>query len=553
MKKDEDIEHGKKGIFPWQREGTDVDSNNWKEDLEKTTYANELLSATEKDITNGVHHIPLSHWLQKNEKLSSDLFTRQCQRELWNEVFMYLEYTPDSHALVTGNPGIGKSRSMTYLLRMLLQNGKTVIYQARKDERYYAFIPPEGHKEGSEYKVWSCDSNGFKTSDCVVLQNGYNYCLIDPDTPDRIVGISAHIVLSASPNRAHFKEFLKLANTIPWCMPIWKKEELKALQPYLEIEKDLKLTDKDFEARYFDFGGRIRFMYASKEKYEVYWITLNDSVQKLGLSQLTNALADEFIEMSQSDEVTPSMLFVYNVLGVQSTFSSINYKYRQVRGNIKVSIASERVRQLLSIKYWKDIMDVLNPKSVLYSGNDLANGRLFELVSRVYLEFDVELEARNDSKSIDHMLKLPQGKRRDFGGTWEEYLLECSKLPMSSSTTSGPRDIVVPKAINQPVVDMMDAVDRGYQFVVGKKHGVNLKRLQTMVQILKLTPQNPLKLYFVIPESRVEEFGWVYEKQSEIDKKSIESLKKCVEVYAIAIPKDPNLKVQDVIEGLQTK
>jgi hypothetical protein len=198
-------------------------------------------------------------------------------------------------------------------------------------------------------------------------------------------------------------------------------------------------------------------------------------------------------------------------------------------------------------------MDVLNPKSVLYSGNDLANGRLFELVSRVYLEFDVELEARNDSKSIDHMLKLPQGKRRDFGGTWEEYLLECSKLPMSSSTTSGPRDIVVPKAINQPVVDMMDAVDRGYQFVVGKKHGVNLKRLQTMVQILKLTPQNPLKLYFVIPESRVEEFGWVYEKQSEIDKKSIESLKKCVEVYAIAIPKDPNLKVQDVIEGLQTK
>jgi hypothetical protein len=77
-------------------------------------------------------------------------------------------------------------------------------------------------------------------------------------------------------------------------------------------------------------------------------------------------IADEFIELSQSDEVTPSMLFDYNVLGVQSTLSSINYKYRRVRGNIKVSIASERVRQLLSIKYWSEIMNVLNPKSLLY-------------------------------------------------------------------------------------------------------------------------------------------------------------------------------------------
>jgi hypothetical protein len=126
--REEKVESGKKpkklSDLPWQREGTHVDINKWKEDLEKTEYANELLNATEKDITNGLHHIPLSHWLQRNEKLSSDLFTRQCPRDLWNEVFMYLEATYKGHALVTGNPGIGKSRSMTYLLRMLLQNGR---------------------------------------------------------------------------------------------------------------------------------------------------------------------------------------------------------------------------------------------------------------------------------------------------------------------------------------------------------------------------------------------------------------------------------------------
>ena len=120
---------------------------------------------------------------------------------------------------------------------------------------------------------------------------------------------------------------------------------------------------------------------------------------------------------------------------------------------MKVLIASERVRQLLCANYWNEIMNVLNPNSFAYSGNATSNGRLFELVSRVYLEFEVKLDARSDSKTIDHQFQVPEGKRREVGGSWDQYLVECSKLQTSSSITSGPRDIVSPKATNQPVLD----------------------------------------------------------------------------------------------------
>jgi Cdc6-like AAA superfamily ATPase len=79
-----------------------------------------------------------SGYLQENERNSTSLYLRDNQIELWNEVYAYLS-EPGSNAIVTGNSGIGKSRSMTYLLKLLLKNKKNVIYEARKDKKVFAF------------------------------------------------------------------------------------------------------------------------------------------------------------------------------------------------------------------------------------------------------------------------------------------------------------------------------------------------------------------------------------------------------------------------------
>jgi hypothetical protein len=161
------------------------------------------------------------------------------------------------------------------------------------------------------------------------------------------------------------------------------------------------------------------------------------------------------------------------------------------------------------------------------------------------------------------------------------------------------REIVIPKATNQPVLDMMDASDRSYQITVGKKHGVNMRRLDEMVKVLKSTPEAPLQLYFVILEDRLKEFTWNYEefvlddevirledmKVEELQKKLkdlqqstkgkkedlvkrilnhngiqaetsydiAKRIEECVRFYMICMPKNPDLKIQDMIQKLHEK
>jgi hypothetical protein len=87
------------------------------------------------------------------------------------------------------------------------------------------------------------------------------------------------------------------------------------------------------------------------------------------LDQLILALSDQVVDVRQSNE-GPSMLFAYDVSGTLG-------HYRMTSQNISVSIASEGVRQHLAVKYWKKIMETLNPNNSNYSGNSIQNRKFF--------------------------------------------------------------------------------------------------------------------------------------------------------------------------------
>ena len=224
-----------------------------------TKYAYELLNAKTELIPienskSTILHIPMTTYLQENEKTSPDIFVRECQIELWEEVLRYHEGELNNHSIVTGNPGIGKSRSMSYFLRLLLSKKKPVVYEAKKDNTAIVFIP----QNDRSYKVWI--TYNFQPESCSLLNDLNNYYLIDPKTPDDPVHVSAHTVLCASPNKAHYKEFFKIMNSDMWCMPVWTKEELKAVKSYFKINGK-ELSDKELESKYYIFGGRIRYIY----------------------------------------------------------------------------------------------------------------------------------------------------------------------------------------------------------------------------------------------------------------------------------------------------
>jgi heat shock protein HspQ len=486
-----------------------IDENNWKENLGATVYANELLNQKEIDLGDQVKKIEMKSWLQNNEKRSPNIFCRNSQKQLWNEVLDYLESYEDTHAIVTGNPGIGKSRSMSYLLRLLLQKKKIFVYESKKDKVAHIFMP----QEDNSYKVWSCE--GFRPESCAHLKNPDNYYLIDPCTPSNPVSVLSHTVLCASPNISHYMDFQKTLGVHVWLMPTWKKEELKCLQNEIEVEPGIFLSNDEFEKRYQLFGGKIRYIYCDSDDYQKFSMYLHDSVEELDLDQLSMGLSNRVVYVNQSKEKGPSMLFSYDL-------SETCENYKMNRENLSVSVSSQGVHQLLAVKYWGKIMETLNPKNPKYSGNSIQNGRFFEWISSVFLEFPVTLKAFDKKHHYDHDLNLIQGKKKEFSGEWDQYLDYCSKLKENNSI----REIVTPKVKNQPVIDFMDQRNRGYQITVGKEHAINRKNIQNIFENLKISTDNPFYLYFVVLECNAQEFKWYYEGEFNIDTKvqSIENM-----------------------------
>jgi hypothetical protein len=493
-----------------------IDDNKWQENVEKTIYANELLNQKEIDLGHQVKKIEMKTFLQNNEFGSPNIFLNNSQKELWNQVLDYFESKEDTHSVVIGNPGIGKSRSMSYFLRLLLQKKKIVVYESKKDVTAHIFIP----QEDGNYKVWSCTN--FSIYACAHLKNPDNYYLIDSNMPSDPKISMSHTLLCTSTNISQYHEFQKRGGTIIWLMPTWKKEESKCLQKEIEAGKNY-LSDDEFEKRFTIFGGKIGYIFCSTHKFSYWLMCLYNSTSRITFDQLMIAFSNHIVDIRKSEDEGPSMVFSY---GVPGTFGH----YKRTSQNISVS-TSEGIRQLLAVKFWKTIMQTLGPKNTnyIYSGNfRIENRRVFEMISSVYLEFPVNLKAYNKERSHDHDLNLIQAERIEFSGEWDQYLDYYSTLKENNSI----RQILIPKARNQPFIDFMDQRNRGYQITIEKEYSINRENLQDIFEKLKISIDNPFYLYFVIPEFNKNEFKWYFEGEfrmdprvQSIEKKSVEMLK----------------------------
>ncbi len=65
-------------------------------------HANELLNSKEEKLNESVQRTPMKNFIQENEIKSTDLFTNNSQRELWNEVYEYSNKEFGNHAIVIG-------------------------------------------------------------------------------------------------------------------------------------------------------------------------------------------------------------------------------------------------------------------------------------------------------------------------------------------------------------------------------------------------------------------------------------------------------------------
>jgi hypothetical protein len=211
-------------------------------------------------------------YLQSNEKSLPAIITRVSQRALWTEALRIMKDKTDSHdhILVTGSPGIGKSRSMAFFLRMLLEQGETVVYHADKESKFIMFKPKstEGGGEDEGNVVYEAtEVREVSPSHIEELRNPDNFFLIDPsETMNDPVEVEAHSLLVSSPKIERFKGFAvkRPTQTSKLYMPDAEKAELVAMRSILAPEA----TVEDVEGWFHDLGGRPRTVFGGVEGRE---------------------------------------------------------------------------------------------------------------------------------------------------------------------------------------------------------------------------------------------------------------------------------------------
>ena len=177
----------------------------WKHDEDATKFANEL--RTVSSLTNNSVGIdldlaknvsmkiyPLTRSLNPDDKSKPFLFVRKQTRVVWNMAMN------KSRVAVIGSPGIGKSFSIFYFLRLLMQENQTFVFEARKWARVYLF-----QRDSKAYTVSSMGLEHWVISDCEELQVSQNHYVIDPDRAERgtVVSVCANTIIAPSPDKGH--------------------------------------------------------------------------------------------------------------------------------------------------------------------------------------------------------------------------------------------------------------------------------------------------------------------------------------------------------------
>jgi hypothetical protein len=175
-----------------------------------------------------------------------EIWIRDCYENLFNKILSeYDQGRPEKGVLITGNPGIGKSMYLFYLLWRFCQLGKTVVFELAGHKVAYLFKPGEPPQVATS-------ADKFPE-----LQLSSTIFLHDPMPGNEPIFANAFTVVASSPNPKNFKAFCKRDGSRVFYMPVWREDEVKACNSAL---KSWKFPKQQISDVFSKFGGIPRFL-----------------------------------------------------------------------------------------------------------------------------------------------------------------------------------------------------------------------------------------------------------------------------------------------------
>lgn len=229
------------------------------------------------------------------------LVVRPCAQRTANEVMAALKKADGKSVkdtarfLVSGNPGIGKSVWTNYLLWRCYRKGVTVIQHDLSEHQLWLLQPgkmavlvSERVRRVRQYLRRS----GVAQSKVLYLCDTGGTSITEPD------GCPYTTVLTSSPDRRHFKQFVKQYSVSTHVWPVWSRDEVRLCHDWL-----FKGISRDrIQAHYDVAGGILRHLGLDDDKVAVLPDEQRRAASALDFFKLQRLLSDEPTDVDEQRE-----------------------------------------------------------------------------------------------------------------------------------------------------------------------------------------------------------------------------------------------------------
>jgi hypothetical protein len=387
---------------------------------------------------------------------------------------------------IIGNPGIGKTHFLSYVLFQLKKLGVTVLYQTKTKDSYYLFSST-GVLVGNSFEFLE------------ELSDSNNWYLVDGIPPTEQY---AFTLLATSPRKDNYKEFLKLgASTQRW-MPVWSFEECEECRKYIFTN----ITTQELINLYDMWGGIPRYI-LEFAKDSAIQLTLEKAIATSELRKVQSSIG----EIDSPDEISHKLIHIIvgdDYLTTQISFASV-YVARKVAERYE---KNEKDKLKIFLASSEGLGPFGSLRGILFEGyahNILLRGGKFRIRC---------LTGKNSGKK--YKLKLDPSQEKVLYSVNDIQHLKKNEYGRPASK----------------IFESIDSVFREdsilFQITVSTSHPVKLHGLKEVIKYLPTTTE--IDLYFVVPPDIYPNF----KEQNYINKKNTKSASSPDNVvqYALEIP-----------------
>ena len=409
--------------------------------------------------------------------LSSGKWRSRSSKNVWN-------WSLVACVCATGNPGIGKSTSIPFLIRLILKRPKpcTVVYQIRGDvDWYYQFTSTGDGMYHTEVLPQAIPPQQIPS-----LRDENNFLIVDSGdgttgscNPSR--SVKACVLLITSLDSKHWggNNFIKShrgndGGEFRYNF-VWSWEDLKSARQFISPW----LTEDKMIDRYRWFGGIPRYVFA--DELETLFLAQHDGVSGMTSDQAVQIIRGQIKLVDNSAKSKPSS----QVLGYWSEPPS---------NNPTVDIISDSVRDQVAVK-------AANYKWSLVSFNPV----LFESVVRHYLQgkrkYECKLVPPKGIASVDVLTEYQE--LGDFG------TVRLVSDPVEAVWKKEDKTLFHSVNTRHPLFDMICKDGDTYhaiQATTGETHSCVLKHLRELMARLELTDKETLSLWYAVPLDKLKKF-----------------------------------------------